>query len=242
MDSQRLTLESKFKFSCHKGLACYTRCCRDINILLTPYDILRIKNRLNFSSEEFLEKYTLFSMGNNPIFPLIQLKMEDNEDKGCPFVKADGCLIYEDRPWACRMYPLGQATNKEEDMEFYFFVREEHCLGFNENKGWTVNEWENNQGVKVYNEMNELFKEITLNPKLHKPLDIDKLEMAFMTCYNLDKFKRFIFESKFLKVFDIKEELIERIKIDEVELMKFGFCWLKFVLFGENTMKIMQVN
>ncbi len=239
MTHPKLTLDTKFKFSCHKRLKCYTKCCSDINILLTPYDILRMKNRLNLLSEKFLEKYTLFAMGQNPVFPLIQLKMDD-EGKKCPFVRTNGCLIYEDRPWACRMYPIGQATNKEEDEEFYFFVREPHCLGVNQDKEWTVNEWEKDQGVKVYNEMNELFKEITLNPKLRvpKPLTIDKLEMAFMVCYNLDKFKRFVFESKFLKLFDIKKCLIERIKTDEVELMKFGFRWLNFALFMEPTIKV----
>ena len=39
----RLSPESKFRFSCHKGLSCFTQCCGDVNIFLTPYDVLRLK-------------------------------------------------------------------------------------------------------------------------------------------------------------------------------------------------------
>jgi len=54
----RLSADSKFKFECHKGVKCFTKCCRDINIALTPYDIIRLKNRLQLSSDEFLAMYT----------------------------------------------------------------------------------------------------------------------------------------------------------------------------------------
>jgi uncharacterized protein len=37
------TWDDQFKFSCHKGLACHNTCCRDVNIFLTPYDVLRMR-------------------------------------------------------------------------------------------------------------------------------------------------------------------------------------------------------
>ena len=41
-------------------IACFTRCCRNIDILLTPYDVIRMKNRLGITSTEFLaEVHTL---------------------------------------------------------------------------------------------------------------------------------------------------------------------------------------
>ena len=42
----RMNLDSTFRFSCHPGVACFNRCCADVNIFLTPYDVLRMKNRL----------------------------------------------------------------------------------------------------------------------------------------------------------------------------------------------------
>ena len=133
----RFTENDRFKFSCHKGLSCFTQCCADVTIFLTPYDIIRMKNRLKLTSDEFLAKYTFVPFGENQQAPVVILKMGDGEHKRCPFVSAEGCGIYEDRPWSCRMYPLGLASPKEgacDEEEFYFLMEEAHCHGFAENK------------------------------------------------------------------------------------------------------------
>jgi hypothetical protein len=64
--------------------------------------------------------------------------------------------------------------------------------------------------------------------------------MFFMVCYNIDAFKAFVFESSFLDKFDVDETTQKRIENDDVELLKFGFQWLRFALFGERTVKIKQ--
>ena len=58
VEPRKLTPESRFKFRCHPGVPCFTECCGKTTIILTPYDILRLKNRLRIPSGEFLEKYT----------------------------------------------------------------------------------------------------------------------------------------------------------------------------------------
>jgi Fe-S-cluster containining protein len=245
-DAPRFTEKDRFKFSCHKGLSCYTQCCADVTIFLTPYDLLRMKNRLKISSEEFLARYTLVPFNEKQQMPVVVLKMKDDEHKRCPFVGREGCTIYEDRPWSCRMYPLGFASPKEGgragEENFYFLMEEAGCRGFKEDREWTVGEWLEGQGIQEYNEKGELFKEITLHDYFQKggKLDPEKMEMFYMACYDLDKFKRFVFESKFLQYFDVEEALVDRIRTDDVELMKFAFGWLKFALFSETTMKIRE--
>jgi len=54
----QLNLDDKFQFRCHQGIACFNKCCENIDILLTPYDIVRLKNRLGISSREFIDAYT----------------------------------------------------------------------------------------------------------------------------------------------------------------------------------------
>ncbi len=54
----RLGPDNRFKFKCHKNVQCFTKCCRGINIVLTPYDIIKLKNRLQLPSEQFLAIYT----------------------------------------------------------------------------------------------------------------------------------------------------------------------------------------
>ena len=47
---QRMEAEHLFQFQCYPGVSCFTQCCRDVTIVLTPYDVLRLKNCLKMSS------------------------------------------------------------------------------------------------------------------------------------------------------------------------------------------------
>ena len=87
-----------FKFQCHKDIPCFTKCCANLNLILTPYDILRLKNRLLISSDDFLERFAITKFEDHILFfPMVYLKMNEDDDKKCPFVTHDGCNIYEDR-------------------------------------------------------------------------------------------------------------------------------------------------
>ncbi len=238
----KLGPDSRFTFECHKDVKCFTRCCRGINIILTPYDIIRMKNRLGLSSEEFLAIYTQPRLLEKTDLPVVTLKLLDDQQKSCPFVKdGTGCIIYEDRPTTCRYYPLGVATlsHKEgaDDEGFYFFVDEPHCLGFEEKKKWTVREWRENQGVDVHDDINAEWTDLVVRkrsfPASIKLTDQAK-QMFFMVSYNIDKFRAFVFESTFLDRFVFDAATIEKIKTDEVELLKFGVKWLKQMMFKQS--------
>ena len=233
-----------FGFRCHRDIQCFTKCCADLNLILTPYDLIRIKNRLGIPSEAFLDTYTETTLDSPQRFPMVKLKMNHDEEKKCPFVTPDGCTIYEDRPGACRIYPMGRAALKvdreKEAREKYFIVNEEHCLGFQEERQWTIEEWLANEGVDEYNAINDQWLEIITSQKdLGPEKDVRrKIQMFFMASYNMDKFRKFIFKSKFFKLFEVEPDLKEKLAFDDIELMKFGFDWLKFSLFGEKTMKM----
>jgi Fe-S-cluster containining protein len=240
----RLDINSEFNFRCHPGVACFNDCCGDVNIFLTPYDIIRLKNNLGIDSGEFLSRYTISPFDENLKYPIVLLKMEDDDKKSCPFVGKDGCRVYPDRPWSCRMYPLGLASpgegNEQLDKEFYFLLEESNCKGFAEKKKWTVSQWLKDQGINEYNEIGAHFKEIALHSFFQEGgnLPPEKIEMFFMVCYDIDKFRRFLFGSTFFDKFEVDEKIQDKIKNDDVELLKFGYNWLKFALFGEKTMKI----
>ena len=239
---KRIQKEDKIRFDCHPGVACFTRCCKDADMYLYPYDIIRIKNRLGISSERFLGQYSIQSIRDNPYFPSVMLKMSDDEEKTCPFLSPEGCTIYKDRPFSCRSYPLERAVARSGDDNgrrvLYFIVRHDHCLGHKESREWTITEWIQNQQIELYNEMNDLWVDIDsifrANPWGSQGVDSPGLKMAFMACFNVDIFKKFIFESSFLARFDLSSEKIESLKRSDsdVELMKFGFDWIKFFLAG----------
>ena len=47
-------------------------------------------------------------------------------------------------------------------------------------------------------------------------------------------------ESGFLNMFDIDNEEVEKMKSDDIALMKFGFKYLKYVLMLEETLKVKE--
>jgi Fe-S-cluster containining protein len=241
-DAPRFGPDDRFRFSCHPGVPCFNRCCADINIFLTPYDVLRLKHRLGITSTEFLDKHAVVPFSKEIKQPVPLLRMRDDEDKACQFVGEQGCTVYEDRPWACRMYPLGMAAPRDEDEQgerFYFLMEEDHCRGFEEGREYSVSEWIRDQGIEEYNEAGDLFRPITLHPFFESgDMSPAKMDMFFMASYDLDRFRRFVFGSTFLDKFVVEPEVVEAIKTDDFELMKFAFRWLRFTLGFEETMKL----
>jgi hypothetical protein len=63
------------------------------------------------------------------------------------------------------------------------------------------------------------------------------MEMLFTACYDLDKFREFVFESTLLERFDVDEDFVEEMRYDDEALLRFAFLWLRFSLFGEPTVK-----
>ena len=233
---QMLSMESRFKFSCHDELSCFKTCCADINIFLTPYDLLRMRRATGLPSGEFLKKYTIPLLAEDGL-PLVVLKMNEDEKKSCPFVASRGCEIFEDRPWSCRMYPIFPSSK-----EGFFMEQGTSCLGCQEEKKWTMEEWKKDQGIDVYDEMNESYEKITLNDHFLKgnKLDPEKSKMLYMACYDLDEFKKYLFETRFFDIYDVDHEIIERIKEDEEEFLSFGYRWARFNLFGEDTLRLKE--
>jgi len=241
-DQARMTPDDQFTFHCGLNLDCFTACCCDVSIVLTPYDILRLKKSLRMDSTEFLEKHTLPLFGAQQKFPLTILRM-DPETKKCPFVTEQGCQVYADRPWACRMYPLGVAKPKNPtpaDRPFYFVLQEGLCQGHGQGKARTVHEWIEEQGIEEYEMMGASFQELVLHDFWNREavLTPQQAEMFYLACYDLDRFRRFIFDSRFLKLFEIDEARVEALRSDDEELLEFALLWLRFSLFGEKTMKI----
>lgn len=233
---QMLSLTDKFKFECRKDFACFNRCCKDVNIFLTPYDVLRMKNNTGLSSSEFLKKFTITLLGEEGL-PLVVLKMCEDEEKNCPFISRKGCLIYHDRPWSCRMYPVFPVFSNNE--EGYLIKEKSSCLGFQGEKQWTIEEWKKDQGIYIYDKMNVSYREITLHEYFKKgnKLDQGKAKMLYRACYDIDEFRKFLFKTRFFEIYDVQEDLIDNIHEDDEELLKFAYTWVKFILFSEGVLK-----
>jgi Fe-S-cluster containining protein len=243
-DKRKLAADERFSFSCHSGLPCFNTCCADVNIVLTPVDVLRLSRKLGLTTTDFLDRHALVPITKDLELPVIMLKMGAEPEKKCSFVGPDGCTVYEDRPWACRMYPVGSAIPParagEEPEPIYFLFEDGFCKGHGEERSWTVAEWRENQGVQEHEELETGFREIVTHPWFigGRKLDPRRMEMFFTACYDLDKFRSFIFDSTFLERFTVEPDLAERMRTDDIALLRFAFHWLRFALFAEPTMTL----
>ena len=233
-----------FCFDCHQGLSCFTDCCADVNIFLTPSDVLHLARRLKISTTEFLDKYTLLPITKDLHLPVLMLKMRDEPERRCFFVAENGCSVYEDRPWSCRMYPLGMALSParagEDSKPVYFLFEDSFCAGKEQSQCWSVEQWRENQGVTEREELEAGYREIVSHPWFigGRQLDPKRIEMFHNAFHDLDRFREFVFKSSFLQRFELEEELIEKLRTGDEELLRFAARWLRFALFAEPTMKI----
>ncbi len=230
----------EFQFECHPEVECFTFCCRDVDLTLYPYDVLRLKTALCIDSEQFVREHTYLVRGENPFFPTVKLKLADEKSKPCPFLTNDGCTVYDNRPSACRTYPLEMAVDRREKKgrreEFYFLTDHNYCLGHRESNKFTVKSWVRNQRLDDFNTMNALWAELETifrkNPWKGEGAGGEKQQLAFMVCYNIDGFRRFAEQHKLLSQYRIDKDFRKRIANEDSELQKFGFEWLKLILIG----------
>ena len=237
-----LEQDDKFKFNCHQGISCFNECCKNIDIVLTPYDVLRLKNNLGITTTEFIANFANFYEVDGHGLPGLNLKTKEDM-KTCEFVTENGCAVYVDRPTACRYYALGNMVMRKKDSSVaetgYFIVKEGHCKGHFEAHEQTVAEYRQDQGLQEYDEMNLGFQELVLKKKSSGPTvgapSARSMQLYFMAAYDMDRFREFIKSDGFKDVFDLPAVEFEKIISDEEALLNFSQRFLKQVLFGESS-------
>jgi len=208
--------------------------------------VVRLKNSLEISSDRFLDLHVDVVLRPDSFFPVVLLKMKNDETKTCPFLTPEGCSVYPDRPYSCRTFPLETGLVFHKDPKkaewIHLFRPPEFCLGQYENRELTVDEWITDQDAADFNQMTRLWSEVKAlfqnNPWGAEGPDGKKGKMAFMSLYNMDEFRKFIFQSSFLKRYKVKTLILKTLEKDDVELMKFGFSWVKLFLFGIQSRQI----
>ncbi len=235
-----------FRFHCHSGLECFNRCCRNLNLFLYPYDLLRLCRRLGMNSDTFIDKHVDIVLRPGHYFPEVLLRMAENAEQTCPFLKADGCSVYSDRPDTCRSFPVESGEIHEALQNLtrtvYFWRPPEFCMGQQAGRSWTIEAWYTDQGAQIYHRMTRRWAEVRLlfaeNPWGPEGFEGPKGRMAFMAAYNIDRFRDFIFNSTFLKRYRLKSELIRQLRTDDTALLTFGFEWIRVFVWGQMSDKI----
>ncbi len=218
-----LTEESPFHFSCNDSLPCFTQCCRDVNIYLTPYDVLRLRRALRIGSTEFLARYTRHFLDRSTSIPIVQLAMAPDTLQ-CRLLAVNGCSVYHDRPWACRMYPLdltGQAGT------YRLVSGSDRCLGLRERAGRTVAQWLASQEIAPYTAMEEAFHAVM--PRSFVPgtdLGVGLGKVLFLA-FDLDRFAELLQDARFQTFYDVDEALFAQAQADDEALLRLAFRYIR---------------
>ena len=192
---RRLTGSETFRFGCHPGVPCFTDCCRQLDLSLSPYDVLRLTKGLGITATQFLGRYAVVEKNQEDAFPQVFLAMVDDGRATCPFVTGEGCSVYRDRPGACRTYPVGRGAyldDKGRSTELFVLLSEPHCRGFEVGPEMSLAEWIADQELAVYNEFNDLLMPLLQDRRIKEGFrpDVRRQGRYLDVLYNLDAFKR----------------------------------------------------
>jgi Fe-S-cluster containining protein len=239
--------DREIRFRCRKGIACWNACCSNIDITLTPYDVLRLGKRLGMDSGAFLREHTFpYEMEKDG---LAGVKLKPAEGgTACAFMRPEGCSVYEDRPTACRYYPVALLAMRKQgestDQDAYALVKEAHCKGHDEPRTITVAQYRREQGLDDYDALARgwrqlVLKKLSSGPTVGKPSK-RSLELFFMACYDLARFRSFVSSDAFRALYAVADGELAEILADDTQLMLFGFRFLRQVLFGEETIAMRE--
>lgn len=230
----RIRDDEPFSFSCHPGVDCFTDCCRQLELPLTPYDILRLKQETNLHSSTFLDRYVIMEQEAEDAFPRFYLTMVDDGQASCVFVSEQGCTVYPGRPGACRTYPMGRAAIRQDDysiQEFFVLLKEPHCHGFLEKETQTAQKYCQEQGLKRYNAMNDRVASLLQHEKIRRGMQLtdEETEFFILALYNLDTFREQLDDGGLpnQEQYPAQKEVCR----DDEQLLLFAVDWLSRILF-----------
>ena len=232
----RLCGRKRFTFACHPRMPCFTECCRELELALTPYDVLCLCKELQVSSKQFIERYVVVEQDDKGGVPTLYLGMVDDGRASCPFVSENGCRVYQSRPGACRAYPVGRGVGQDEHgnvREMHILVRETHCQGFSEPHSHSVAEWFEHQGLIEYNAVNDEILGLIHHEEMRQGANLSQAQQAtfLLALYRLDEFRKMVSDPAFHEKYTLSPEERGAVLADDLQLLRFGIRWLQEVLF-----------
>ena len=210
-----------FRFECQMC----GKCCRKRSepIIVNGSDVFRMSRALGISVEDFIIRNTNCYLGEHSHAPILTLS--ERLDGSCRMLRKGKCMVQQDKPVVCAIYPLGRYQDSR-DNSVHYFLNSNTCIGASGGKEWTLQEWLDAFHVDEVTEMstawNELFAGISARMcKLDETsISIEMREVMTMALYfNYDWSRPYIqqieenkieIERMFSDKFHIKFEFKER--------------------------------
>lgn len=134
-------------YTCHQC----RRCCRNKRIRVNPYEVYRLARNRGMSTTEFLAVHTLCG----------GTELARREDGTCVFLTEAGCGVHTDRPFVCRLYPLGRRVLAGEPDTYFLTETHPESEGVFSNDG-TVEAFLQSQGAPPFAEAADRYYHLLL--------------------------------------------------------------------------------
>lgn len=126
-----------FQFECKMCGNCCRR--REEPIPITGADIYRIARALGVTTMDIVAKKTVGYIGDTSHIPVLVLK--ERMDGSCSLLRNGRCMVHQDKPAVCALFPLGRFSDLR-DGGFHYFINSGSCQsGESDGKMWTLQEW-----------------------------------------------------------------------------------------------------
>lgn len=235
LKGRRLAADERIRFRCRPGLTCFNSCCRAKRLPLFPYDLLRLRRALVLPSDELLATHVELELDPDSGWPLLRIKLAG--DGRCPFVGERGCQVYAHRPACCRIFPLSRAVAPSPTgppHELFHAMEQESCLGWQEPRELTVEQFLEEQELGPYRLANNRILDLLFHPRRPCSFRPDERQThaIIMALHNLDVWRQAVADPGFARRFGIPLARIERALATDEALLELGQEWLAALLFG----------
>lgn len=149
--------DDTFEFGCKQcGNCCRTRADP---IMLTGYDLFNIAKATNLTLIEAMVKYTECISGADSRLPVVILT--ERLDGSCKLLRKGKCMIQQDKPLVCRLYPLGRLFDGKQ----YSYFTQDACKG--ESQKIKLKDWLEEFHIPDYDEASILWGKLVYGAALY---------------------------------------------------------------------------
>lgn len=129
--------EDTFSFECKMCGSCCRK--REEPILITGADVYRISRALGTTMMETVITKTTSYIGDVSHMPVLILK--ERFDGSCPLLRKGKCIVHQDKPTVCALFPLGRFYDSSAG-EFHYFLNSNSCQATSgAGRFWTLQDW-----------------------------------------------------------------------------------------------------
>ena len=139
IQSNEIKHGESFQFECQMC----GHCCkgRSEPIVVTGYDVFRFSRALGMSLKESIDLNCTVYLGHTSHIPVCVL--QERMDGSCRLMRKGKCMVQNNKPAVCALYPLGRYYDIRDKQFHYFTVPENQCAGTKADHEWMLDDWIN---------------------------------------------------------------------------------------------------